>query len=545
MAYTPTLWAKGDIVTSEKLNKIEQGIVDKVDKVNGKTLSTNDFTNEDKAKLDGIESQINHLESLVGSPLVASTVAEMTDEDKVYVYTGSETGYQSGNWYYYNGTSWVSGGVYNSVAFETDDTLSIQGMPADAKKTGDELFDLKEGLNNLSSGKIAIDLIESQKQKGDIYSNIRFEEGYTVNSSNGTIGSTSNMRYFATNVALKESAIVIGCEKIIVKCNIDYIARFTYAFFDRDHNSVGSVVTINPVASNKFEITIPDGAYYLHCGGYGTTTANTPTACTTTFVYGITSFFVDKMDEQLTSEMLPAQGKATGTRIGALETLKDTTGLSKLRVITNANNINFVARTGLTNLFVGYGAGANSVEDYPDGTMNNLNTYDGSFNVAVGFEAMNANVGGDHCTAVGYTALKQNINGDYNTCMGEDALYNNQYGSYNIAIGDHALMSNEGESNIAIGASVARSITGVDDSIMVGSYAGVNMSGSKHNIAIGNRSGVTSGVTNNCIVIGNDASATENKQIVIGTSAQESVVIAGKRINFNSDGTVTWESLGV
>lgn len=150
MAYTPTLWAKGDIVTSEKLNKIEQGIVDKVDKVDGKTLSTNDFTNEDKAKLDGLESQIDHLESLVGSPLVASTVAEMTDEDKVYVYTGSETGYQSGNWYYYNGTSWVSGGVYNSVAFETDDTLSTQGMAADAKKTGDEISTLKEDLTDVT-----------------------------------------------------------------------------------------------------------------------------------------------------------------------------------------------------------------------------------------------------------------------------------------------------------------------------------------------------------------------------------------------------------
>ena len=150
MAYTPTLWAKGDIVTSEKLNKIEQGIVDKVDKVNGKTLSTNDYTNEDKAKLNGLESQIDHLESLVGSPLVASTAAEMTDEDKVYVYTGSETGYQNGNWYYYNGTTWTSGGVYNSVAFETDDTLSIQGKAADAKKTGDELLDLKEGFTQIS-----------------------------------------------------------------------------------------------------------------------------------------------------------------------------------------------------------------------------------------------------------------------------------------------------------------------------------------------------------------------------------------------------------
>lgn len=62
MAYTPTLWAKGDKVTSEKLNKIEQGIVDKVDKETGKTLSTNDFTDAYKTKVDDLELRVETLE---------------------------------------------------------------------------------------------------------------------------------------------------------------------------------------------------------------------------------------------------------------------------------------------------------------------------------------------------------------------------------------------------------------------------------------------------------------------------------------------------
>ena len=78
-----------------------------------------------------------------GSPLVAATVAEMTDEGRVYVYTGSETGYVNGNWYYYNGSAWVSGGVYNSEGYNTDTTLSVAGMAADAKATGDEVSELK------------------------------------------------------------------------------------------------------------------------------------------------------------------------------------------------------------------------------------------------------------------------------------------------------------------------------------------------------------------------------------------------------------------
>jgi hypothetical protein len=85
----------------------------------------------------------------IGAPFKASTVAEMTDTSRVYVYTGSESGYTSGNWYYYNGSSWVSGGVYNATAVVTDPTLTQAGEPADAKATGDEIADLKSDINAL------------------------------------------------------------------------------------------------------------------------------------------------------------------------------------------------------------------------------------------------------------------------------------------------------------------------------------------------------------------------------------------------------------
>ena len=81
--------------------------------------------------------EIEELKTAVGSPLVASTAAGMTDKTKIYVYTGSESGYVNGNWYYWDGSAWTSGGVYNSTAFTTDTTLSISGQAADAKATGD------------------------------------------------------------------------------------------------------------------------------------------------------------------------------------------------------------------------------------------------------------------------------------------------------------------------------------------------------------------------------------------------------------------------
>lgn len=78
--------------------------------------------------------------AFVGSPLTASLASEMTDTTKVYVYTGAEVGLTAGHWYYYDGSGWADGGVYNAVA--TDDTLSVAGAAADAKAVGDTLSEL-------------------------------------------------------------------------------------------------------------------------------------------------------------------------------------------------------------------------------------------------------------------------------------------------------------------------------------------------------------------------------------------------------------------
>ena len=113
--------------------------------VTDKTLTIEDAPADAKATGDAI----NNLRGAVGSPLVAATAASMTDTNKVYVYTGSETGYTSGNWYYYNGTSWVSGGVYNSVAVDLDSTLTLANKAPDSKVVGDAIGLLNEDITNL------------------------------------------------------------------------------------------------------------------------------------------------------------------------------------------------------------------------------------------------------------------------------------------------------------------------------------------------------------------------------------------------------------
>ena len=72
-----------------------------------------DIANETTARTNADTNLQNQITSLAnGSPLVATSISEMTDTTRVYVNT------TDGKWYYYNGSSWVAGGVYQSSGIE-------------------------------------------------------------------------------------------------------------------------------------------------------------------------------------------------------------------------------------------------------------------------------------------------------------------------------------------------------------------------------------------------------------------------------------------
>lgn len=101
-------------------------------------------------------------EEAYGSPLVAATAAAMTDKTRVYVYTGSETGKTAGHWYFWNGSAWADGGVYNSQGINTDTTLTISGMAADSGAVGAEFTHVKQDINEFDP------LIDTLMEQGSL-----------------------------------------------------------------------------------------------------------------------------------------------------------------------------------------------------------------------------------------------------------------------------------------------------------------------------------------------------------------------------------------
>lgn len=162
-------------------------------KVQFTNLLDDTLSQENKiAPANVVGEEIATIRAAVGSPLKASTVAQMTDTNKIYVYVGSESGYTNGNWYYWNGSAWTSGGVYNSVAVVTDPTLTLSGVPADAKATGNKINDLNSGLYGGS--------------RNFALSDEELTVGYVT--SGGSPNSNSSYRYGFINISEATSATI-------------------------------------------------------------------------------------------------------------------------------------------------------------------------------------------------------------------------------------------------------------------------------------------------------------------------------------------------
>ena len=157
-----------------------------------------------KAAINGLNSKISALST---STTAASTVADMTDTSKIYVYTGSETGYTNGNWYYYDGSAWVSGGAFNAAGCDAA---------------------LSDSSTNAVQNKIVNGAID------DLKSALTIEKTLTMTEANWVIGGIGSRgeNYSERNTSIRTNAYLNST--VINKLICDDGSLVYVAFYDAD-----------------------------------------------------------------------------------------------------------------------------------------------------------------------------------------------------------------------------------------------------------------------------------------------------------------------
>lgn len=130
--------------------------------------STYATKSEVNTEISTLDNKVDSLAS--GSPTAVSTVSQMTDTTKTYVNT------TDGNWYYYNGSSWVIGGTYQASQIAANSVEKY--MTKFRKHTGRNLFDWTTatvlGLNIVNNP------ISANNNTKTIYIPIEHYKRYTV-----------------------------------------------------------------------------------------------------------------------------------------------------------------------------------------------------------------------------------------------------------------------------------------------------------------------------------------------------------------------------
>ena len=268
--------------------------------------------------------------------------------------------------------------------------------------------------------------------------------------------------------------------------------------------------------------------------------------------------------------MSPYAGTITNLKIRAIDAEGNETYTRK---VDNVYNTEKSLVFGFWNVFIG-------------GTRTASALQDGTRNIALGMDALNAMTVGNRNVAVGTFAMSFLTEGENNVAIGSDTLYPVKKATSTVAIGKATISGDTVTDCIAVGEGAMGTwnntwvrtrctVVGVKaagsirtNGTFFGYRAGANVSGTNNtaigynSMCVGSRTTVditgteltcvgyncevdntaTAKAATNSTAIGANTKITKSNQVVIGNSAVEEVVIGGKKIIFNQDGTVTWEN---
>lgn len=185
---------------------------------------------------------------------------------------------------------------------------------------------------------------------------------------------------------------------------------------------------------------------------------------------------------------------------------------------TDAHDLRFK----VNNIPAGYLSGGATATNNTSFGLNAGNNNSGTYNIAIGTNALDSNTTGYNNIAIGGGALNSNNSGAANVAIGINALLNNTYGVSNVAIGVDALHSHtfsqniSNTSNVAVGEeALYNDIDGFGNTAL-GRFALSGFSFGFGNTAVGNYADVSAASLSNATAIGLSAISDANNKVRIG-----------------------------
>ena len=169
-----------------------------------------------------------------GTPTVVDSISDMTDTNKIYVLSTDS------NWYYYDGTSWTSGGQYGGATTST--TFNQHGVPADDFAVGEALAD-KADADDLTEIDTRVTAVEGNVDALSATVEAKADDADVV-------AVQSDLDKFKSGIETLDGEWQIGnMDKTTVYPNVKYkVCNPTIQLFDRDitlHIESGYYLNLN------------------------------------------------------------------------------------------------------------------------------------------------------------------------------------------------------------------------------------------------------------------------------------------------------------
>lgn len=417
---------------------------------------------------------------------------------------------------------------------------------ADKAVTGDKIADGAVTTPKIASGAITNDKIRAgavsaDKLNTDLLSMIKSGNG-------GLLYKTTEIIHLSDNVAVGDFTLAEGWDG-------NAVSGYT-------HSSGMNAISLNVQTTNgevylfEADVEIADPTIEFCKANFG----NNPPCLT---YNGTNHISVPLLSDGGQFILTPATTKTFKLSNITLKKISDE-GIEKILDLYNIISTNHDKNYGFWNVLLG----ASSMQDAVGSTrtiaignfaLNALKS--GNRNIAVGTYSMNGMANGENNIAIGVDAMMNVKSAQNCVAIGKGIMGRGKRLNNNIAIGSgciHGSLDSESSYNIGIGFDAGYNVTGQSNTCIgykAGESIGVGVAnvaigrsvsigaGTNRNTCVGDRSSSAAGVSGS-IAIGVLASATKSNQMVLGGSSITEVVMCGnKKIIFNEDGSVTWETI--